>query len=254
MLKKNITKKYSSIKRGIILGFQTPSLPDNVLKFTNLPIIRIFRVLGGISILLLLSNKLPTKGFSLVIIFIALLISILFLIYQLVLIYYRIIQIIKIWKSDKFDVRNSPLDILLKQSARLVLCIKGTCEAGTPLATGMALGFGVDTILQASGRDGVFTPFIVQKLNSIIGDPNSQAQMLRNLQRKAELINQDELAAKELLNSVQNWGNDSIFSRKDAEELLDVLNKHRAEIQEQKSSISKAIKDQIGNTDWTNKK
>jgi hypothetical protein len=118
----------------------------------------------------------------------------------------------------------------------------------------MALGFGVDIILQSSGRDGVFAPFIAQKLNSVIGDPNSQAQMLKNLQRKADLINQDELAAKELLDSEKDWSNDSIFSRKDAEELLEVLNKHRAEIQEQKSSISKAIKDQIGNIDWTKKK
>ena len=148
-----LKKKWSSIKRGIILGFQTPSLPDYVLNYINLPIIRLFRVLGGISIVLLLSNKLPTKGFYLVIFYLLFCIAVLFLIYQLVLMYYRIVQIIKIWKSDKFDIRNSPLDILLKQSARLILCIKGACEAGTPVATGMALGFGVDTILQASGRD-----------------------------------------------------------------------------------------------------
>jgi len=191
-----LKNKLSSIKRGILLGFQTPSLPDHVLNYINLPIIRIFRVLGGISIVLLLSNKLPTTGFYLVIICLLFFIVVLFLIYQLVLMYYRIVQIIKIWKSDKFDVRNSPLDLLLKQSARLILCIKGACEAGTPLATGMALGFGVDSILQASGRDGVFAPFIAEKLNSIIGDPNSETQMLRKFQRQADSINQDELAAK----------------------------------------------------------
>jgi hypothetical protein len=91
-----LKKKLSSIKRGILLGFQTPSLPDYVLKFNNSPIIRIFRVLGGISIVLLLSNKLPTNGFSLVIIYLALFFAVLFLIYQLVIMYYRIIQIIKI--------------------------------------------------------------------------------------------------------------------------------------------------------------
>jgi len=57
-------------------------------------------------------------------------------------------------------------------------------EAGTPFFSGMALGFEVDSILQASGRDGVFAPFIAQKLNSIIGDPNTKAQMLKILQRK----------------------------------------------------------------------
>ena len=92
----NFNKKCSSIKRGILIGFQTPSLPDNVLNFTNLPIIRIFRVLGGISILLLLSNKLPTKGFYLVILYLAFFLAVLFFIFQLVLIYYRIIHIIKI--------------------------------------------------------------------------------------------------------------------------------------------------------------
>jgi hypothetical protein len=113
----------------------------------------------------------------------------------------------------------------------------------------MALGFGVDGILQASGRDGIFAPFIAQKLNSVIGDPNNQAQLLRNLQRQADLINQDELAAKELLDSVKHWSNDGAFTRDDAEELLEILNKHTGEIQEQKSSISKAIKEQIGNID-----
>jgi len=37
------------------------------------------------------------------------------------------------------------------------------------------------------------------------------------IKKKAEIINQDESAAKELLDSVKDWGKDSNFSRKDAE-------------------------------------
>ena len=34
----------------------TPTLPDNILKFQSNPIIRIFRVLDGLSILILLGH------------------------------------------------------------------------------------------------------------------------------------------------------------------------------------------------------
>lgn len=246
-------KKFNRIKKGIILGFKTSTLPDNILNFINLPLMRIFRVLGGISIIILLSNKLSNNGFSSILFYFVFIISVTFLIYHIIIIYYRILHIIKIWKSDKFDIRNSPIDLLIKHSARLVLCIKGLCDAGPPVATGMAIGLGVDTILQASGRDGIFAPFIAQKLNSLIGNPNQELITLNNLKKQAEEINQDEAAAKALLDSVKDWGKEDMFSKKDAEEMLNILNKHRNDILEQKTSIAKEINKQIGKIDWNKK-
>jgi hypothetical protein len=48
--------KLQRIWKGIKLGWSLPSLPVSEEKFHNHLIIRIFRVLGGISILLVLSK------------------------------------------------------------------------------------------------------------------------------------------------------------------------------------------------------
>ena len=53
-------KKKTIFQRLLIggkLGWNTPTLPENVIKFQMNPLIRILRVLGGISTILLLSNK-----------------------------------------------------------------------------------------------------------------------------------------------------------------------------------------------------
>jgi len=49
--------KLQRIWKGLKLGWNLPSLPVSVEKFHNHPIIIIFRVLGGISILLVLSKS-----------------------------------------------------------------------------------------------------------------------------------------------------------------------------------------------------
>ena len=45
------------IFRGFQLAYSTPTLPDNLIKFTNHPIIRIIRVLGSISFLMIMSKS-----------------------------------------------------------------------------------------------------------------------------------------------------------------------------------------------------
>lgn len=90
---------------GIKKGFLTPTLPDNILKFQENPIIRIFRVLGGLSILLLLSND--KFNFHLYFLLLFLLIGILFLIYHIIISYYRIKHIIKMLKSDELKIKKS---------------------------------------------------------------------------------------------------------------------------------------------------
>ena len=52
-----INRIFFKLWKGFKVGWNTPILPENVIKFQLHPIIRIFRVLGGISTLYLLSNK-----------------------------------------------------------------------------------------------------------------------------------------------------------------------------------------------------
>ncbi len=96
------------------------NLPENLLELN--PLIIKLRFLGGTSILFILGNKYlncPTYLLYLAIIF-----AIFFTIYQIILNYYRIIHILKIIKSDKLEVINSPLDRLVTLSAKSILYLK----------------------------------------------------------------------------------------------------------------------------------
>ena len=46
---------YERILIGLKLGWNLPSLPLSVSNFHNYPLVRIFRVIGGVSIVLFLS-------------------------------------------------------------------------------------------------------------------------------------------------------------------------------------------------------
>ena len=93
---------------GLKKGWETDTLPDHLMKLYTNPLIRIFRVLGGMSIIALLTGKLYyLPPFVLYAVFGFAVVYALFMVY---LTYHRIKHIIYILKSDKLEVRNSPLD------------------------------------------------------------------------------------------------------------------------------------------------
>ena len=102
----NLFKRlYVGIKKGLL----TPTLPENIIKFKSNPLIRILRVLGGLSILVLLGNNKYSYSLPIYVLYFLWLVGFLFLVYHIVISYYRFVNIKKILKSDKLDVRNSPL-------------------------------------------------------------------------------------------------------------------------------------------------
>lgn len=48
---------FQQLKTGIIKGWKTPTLPDYLINLLNNPLIRIFRILGGISYLIILGKS-----------------------------------------------------------------------------------------------------------------------------------------------------------------------------------------------------
>lgn len=54
---KNTKTIWQIIVIGLKIGWNAPMLPKSVEKFHNYPLIRIFRVIGGISIITFLSKK-----------------------------------------------------------------------------------------------------------------------------------------------------------------------------------------------------
>ena len=172
---------FSNKRHDIYLGFKKAYsislLPLKVELFHSHYLTRIFRVLGGLSIGLVLTGKyeLFPKTAHIVIFILSLMHAIFIIIIFCIKAIYGLYIIIK--RPDIFEVRNSPLNNFASHLARVLVCAKYACQ-------GMAGGTGVlaaaityDTILEASGRDKVFVPFIAKLFNDVYGHPmNTQHQ------------------------------------------------------------------------------
>jgi hypothetical protein len=125
------------LKVGIIKGWKTPTLPPHIIDFQNKPIIRILRILGGLSYLILLSKSyFDAQAF---IKFIALFFAFIFCLYHLYIYYHRIKHIRYVIKSGQLDIRNSPLQQIASLPGKAVICLKGNCETLQPVGVGKIL-------------------------------------------------------------------------------------------------------------------
>lgn len=155
---KNQKSLFKRLVTGLKVGWSAPVLPPKVLDFHNNPFVRIFRVIGGVSILTVFSKKylLLFLPFKYMVLFFAL----------LHLIYISSISIIKLWygykvlKSDKLNVRNSPLDHFATNAGRLLYCWKYGCQVGSAGLGLVGTSFLIDSMLEAGGQQKVFTPLI----------------------------------------------------------------------------------------------
>ena len=158
---KNNHNKKTILQRlliGLKVGWNAPVLPPKVLNFHNNLFIRVFRVIGGISIVTVLSKKylLLFLPFKFIVLFFAL----------LHFIYITIISIIKLWygfkvlKSDKLNVRNSPFDRFATTAGKLLYCWKYGCQAGSAGLGLVGTSFLIDSMLEAGNQEKVFTPLI----------------------------------------------------------------------------------------------
>jgi len=110
-MKIKILMKKSFIERiwiGIKIGWNTPTLPKEMLEFQMNPLIRILRIVGGISCLSLLGHDhINLQG---VMLYVALFFNLIFLIYHIYISIHRHKHMCKLLKSNELDVRESDLD------------------------------------------------------------------------------------------------------------------------------------------------
>lgn len=156
-MNKNFFKR---LKIGISKGWNTPTLPQHLLTLQLHPLIRIFRVIGGISILLILTKR--VNYFNSFVLYLVVLISIFYTFYVLYISYYRLKHIYKIMKSKDLEIRNSPLDKFATLASKLIFCVKGACDTAVPLGVALGVMAGFDTILEHKGKDPIFLPFIAE--------------------------------------------------------------------------------------------
>lgn len=153
-MKKSISQGFIT---GIKVGWNTSMLPRKVVSFHNNPFVKIFRVIGGITIVTVLSKKhiLLFLPFKFIVLFFAL----------LHFIYIFIISMIKLWygfkilKSDVLNVRNSPLDRLASVTGKLLYCLKYGCQAGSAGLSLIGTSFLMDSMLEVGNQEKVFTPW-----------------------------------------------------------------------------------------------
>jgi len=150
---------------GIKKGLTTPTLPKEILDFQMNPLIRILRVVGGISIISILNPMYKLHGIFL---YISFLFSLIFFIYHIYISIHRYKHVKYLFKSGKLDVRNSPLDKYSSVLVKIILCGKSFCDYAAPVGLGLGLMLGTDQVLKDSGREAFFTPFLGSGLNKIL--------------------------------------------------------------------------------------
>jgi hypothetical protein len=182
---------------GIKIGWNAPMLPPKVLSFHNHPFIRIFRVIGGISIITFLSKKylLFTYPFNYIILLVALLHFMYIAIISIIKLFYGI----KVLKSDKLEVRNSPIDKLASATGKILYCWKYGCQAGSAGLGLVGTSFLIDSMLEAGNQEKIFTPLIGQCVNFFVkGRPADDILLgIRNNTRNLEVNKKtfDEVAS-----------------------------------------------------------
>jgi len=191
-----LTKYFKKIIiKNIILGIKQawniPSLPLNIGNFYSHIFTRIFRFIGGLTVLITI-----TKGYDHIqlhnyfnellcniIIFSTYLFASIFIVFTIIInlirISYTIYIIFK--KPEVFEVRNSPLNLFATQVAKILSCIKIGCIATGSTAAVIAGGVSFDTLIEKSGRSPIFVPMMAEGLNLILGKPTSLVDVVKIL-------------------------------------------------------------------------
>lgn len=151
---------------GVKLGIKLSLLPPSVEKFHNSPLVRIFRVIGGISILLILTRSEQINKYLLL--YIIFPIAILQFIYILSISVIKFCYYLYLLKNKKLQVRNSPLDKIASIGLNLVACVKGTCQYGLSAGVALSLGVSIDEVLLAQGREPVFRNAFGKPLDDVL--------------------------------------------------------------------------------------
>lgn len=248
--KTNIKKSiWSRIWIGVKLGWKTPTLPENIIKFQMHPLIRILRVLGGISTVLVLTKK--SLIFPPFFLYIFLLLTVMFFIYHTYISYYRFIHMYKTLKSDKLEVKNSPVDRLSTLAVKILWCIKGSCDQLPHLGLGLSLGAVTDQILENSGRQPIFMPFLAGMLNKLIGGETVESiyaqrkeayKELLRLDKQAGLLESDKKDLEALLKS-------GFLSKEDKKVIAKEFWDNAQEISEKRNKIVKTIAKELDKND-----
>ena len=237
---------YERFVIGLKHGWNTPMLPPKIIAFNSHPLVRVFRVLGGMSILTVLLKKHLLLWFPLY--FLVLLIAFIHILYFVVLNLMKVFYgLYKLWKGD-LNVRNSPLDRFASLSGNLLYCWKVGCtiaSSGVSLAGASVVA---DTVLEAGGQDKIFTPLLGKGVkfwingrpaDSLYTEINNDIKKIKETKEKFnELVKLSEQC---------DFNDDKVFSKEDREciksALEEVKNMEKSKLQSYAKELAKKIKE-----------
>lgn len=180
-------KKFMLIlKLALIKTYNISFLPNRIDTLYNTMLMRIFRVIGGFSLILIITGK-YNLFFDFVIpiiLFLGIIQSILISIIYIIKIVYGLYIII--FKPELFEIRNSPINPLATFLARVLTCAKYGCQGVGVGASLLATAMATDEVLAASGRPRVLIPFIANRINDVFGEPLGP-ENINNLSEAAKL-------------------------------------------------------------------
>nr|YP_010164176.1 hypothetical protein K8J96_mgp02 [Metarhizium album]QRK27498.1 hypothetical protein [Metarhizium album] len=251
-MKKN---KFKSYLKRVIVGFKhawnIPSLPKNVLYFHNHIFTRMFRVIGGISIIGFLSGSAKSYLFTNDILwplyYLVLFLALIHFIYIIAIKIIKTIHMIKVWKSGKLEVRNSPLDKFATSAAKLFHCWKFGCEVGSAGLGLVGSGFLIDQILEAGGQKKVFTPLIGNGVYFLVKRQVPEGQsLLDEIKRQTkdlEKFKEQHSAVREIFDQAEKTldSNSTQFNKDDFNDLKKGLNEMRNADDKKLSDMAKDL-------------
>ena len=156
---KNILKKIITIARD---EWTKQLLPDHIVKLEKNIYIKIFKVIGGISMGLVVSHI--AINFETIVFYTLCCFSFLYISYRLMIVYYNLKSLFCSIIKGEWIVRNSPLDKLATLAGKLIFCIKGSCDTAAPIGVSLGTMAGHDTMLEHKGKNVIFLPFLADNL------------------------------------------------------------------------------------------
>jgi hypothetical protein len=150
---------------GIVSGWNMPILPDKVAKFDSNIYVKIFKAIGALSTFYILSG-LGLRSYP-IYFYIGIALSLPYVIYRIVLVFFIIKQYISNLKNGKHIVRNSPLDKFQTIFKITINSLKTISSATVGTGFTVALMYELDDILAEEGKSRYFIPAIKKKINDL---------------------------------------------------------------------------------------
>lgn len=237
---------YERIFVGLKHGWNTPMLPSKLIAFNNHPLVRIFRVIGGLSVLtvLLKQHLLLWSPLSYLVLFIAF----------IHILYFGIINITKVlyglhrlWKGE-LNIRNSPLDRFASLTGNLLYCWKIGCTVASSGVSLAGASVVADTILEAGGQDKIFTPLLGKGVKLWIKDKPADS-LYTEINNDIKKIKDTKDKFNELvkLSEQCDLSDDKAFSKEDRESvksaLEEIKNMEKSKLQFYAKDLAKKIKE-----------